>query len=143
MSSFDLHGIVAGHDGTPVPFTEIVTDDGHYFDPPETAGTYSEGEPAQRGDGSLTLEGMESIEFTWDYWEFPEFRRFLSNNYCDGGLSGPVTVDVSTEDDETLYRFNGMLHLPPPNRVERDRETGWYKNAKARVIDLEFIEEVS
>ena len=142
MTSFDLHGIAAGHNGTPTPFWSIQTDGGHYFDPPETAGTYNEGEPTQRGDGSLELEGMESIDLIWDAWEYQDYHRYLRNTYCNGGLSGQVTVDVSTDDDESLYRFNGMLNLPPIHLIERDRETGWYKSIKARVIDLEFLEEV-
>lgn len=140
--STDLQGIVAGHNNTPIPFYDIVTDDGHYFDPPDTTGTFDEGELQQRGDDSLTLAGIAFIEAVWDIFEFQDYLIYLRDNYCDGGYSGQVTIDVSTEQDDVFSRWNCTMHIPKISEVERDRETGWYKNIRIRFLDLEFIAEV-
>lgn len=141
MANIRLHKIAVGHDnpGGLTLFTALETDSGYRLPPVRVVGSYDPGELEMRGDFSLTVAGIAMAMLQWDIWEEPDAYTMFKTDYCNGGYSGPVTVEIPTNLPGTYVQFNAMLHLPKENEMNFEGETGWYRDVKLRLLDLEII----
>lgn len=82
-----------------------------YFYAPESYGTYRSGLRKTRLTDLDFFAGYASLIWKFDFLTRAQLL-YLMTTYCSGGLSGPVTINTTTNNLTTYSRLNAVMHLP-------------------------------
>lgn len=139
------HAIAAGWDQALLDLdliTSFTDGAGNSLPPPRALGLYIPGIVEPRGDFSLTVAGVASVQWAWDQIE-RSLRKVIKNAYCGTGLndlSGKVTINTPIEDPDAYYLCNAWLYLEPIANGQYDGSTDWYTNFAMRFVIDEILD---
>ncbi len=101
------------------------------FASPKALPLYDPGITKQRLTGELTSEGFASV--TWKFTRLSyEQYEYLQTTYCNGGLSGKVTIYTQLG-GASYYRMNALIHLKKPKEYQSEYR---YQEAEVEFIKL-------
>lgn len=134
--AYQDYGIASGHGGTPTNWETLDDSDGYKFPPVAALGAYEQGALVQRGNGTITVDGLPKIAWKVQYLTYKQYKK-IKTDYCSGGYSGLVTIRTKTDDDATYANYNAVLQLPPTYRP--DNEMGIIPELELIFVRLEAI----
>lgn len=123
----ELYALAAGYDvviGSLVKLTTIIPSSDVAFAGPAGIAHYDPGLVKIQGDGEVRLVGFAKVTWLEGILTFPQYT-YLSANYCNNGLSGPVTI-YTTLGGVSYVRMNAIMTLRKPAEMQAQF---WYKGA--------------
>jgi hypothetical protein len=139
------HALGAGWDldlGDLTAVTTLFDTAGNILNSPRALGTYNPGVLEPRGDLSITVAGIASVQWVWDQIE-RSFRRIIRSNYCGMGLndhSGQVTIYTPIESPDDYYLCNAMLYVPPISELNYQGDVDWYDRFVLSFVITEILD---
>lgn len=134
----ELFAIGAGHDvpyGSLTLVTNLVIPGSEPFGMPLAIPLWSDGDIRVRLDYALDPRGYPDTAWLFGFMYWPQYT-FLRTTYCNGGLSGEVTIYTTVEGGESYERLNATMWLPTPAEIS-GQNGHWYKETKVRFVDLQ------
>lgn len=135
--SDNLYKIAAGWNNIAgfAVWTSLQDSNGNKMPHIQSWGTYQPGQTIERGDGSLSFDGLPRIEWTVSFLLQSQYD-YLRTTYCSGGYRGKVTI--ATRINSIIYgNYNAWFSLPTDYRV--DRETGWIPELTMTLTRLKAV----
>lgn len=102
-----------------------------YFAGPKALPLYDDGEVDPILDGDLQERGYASVTWFFTRLTYAQYS-YLKTTYCNGGLSGDVTI-YTTLGDTTFYRMNAKIHLKKPKDLRSEYR---YQDAEVLFVKL-------
>ncbi len=127
MSSYKIAANWNVGSGSLVDITSITPTGDEPFAEPKALPLFDDGLVKIRGDGSTGIYGFAAVTWMWTRLTYAQFS-YLRSNYCNGGLSGKVTINT-TLGSSTFVRMNAWITLKKPREMRAE-----YRYQDAEVI---------
>lgn len=72
--------------------------------------TYDPGVFTVRGDGTLSIQGYPTAQWQFSLLDKYQLHYFM-DTYCNGGYSGLVSVQTTSDIPDTLVSFNSVMTI--------------------------------
>lgn len=131
----ELYAIAAGYNvalGSLVLISSINPGDGDTYDPPKGLPLFDDGQVEARLDGHLSTQGYNEVTLFFTRLSYLQYSYWKST-YCNGGLSGEVTV-LLTLGSSSFVRKNSIMHIKKPKELDSEYR---YKNVEITFTKLE------
>lgn len=80
---------------------------------PKATPLWDDGEVKVRLGGMLDPRGYEAVTWEFGFMLFEQYS-YLRATYCNGGLSGEVTIYTNVEGSATYERLNAIMSIKSP-----------------------------
>lgn len=134
MTNLEINKIGAGYDvpeNELVNIASIVPSGDVAFASPKSLALFNDGLIKSRLTMLLFTAGYQNSKWIFGFMTYAQ-HSYLRSTYCNGGLSGEVTV-YSLFGSTSYARKNAILTLPTPEQLESEY---WYKKVPVKLIKL-------
>ena len=132
----DQYAIGAGYDVPEVNLvriTALVVTDSQRFGDPKATPKWDDGDLKGLLDGMVDPIGFRSAVWEFGFMTFEQYS-YLRTTYCNGGLSGKVTIFTNPDGGSSYVRYNAIMILKSPAAYQSEY---WYKPTELTFTRLE------